>query len=1631
ALGTQTDLDGYIRFKGSLISISDGDDVRWGVQVAMEGLDLADGRSVTSLEGAWARRISWLLGLGAGLPLFVNGMRKGDVTHVMGGMGLTFMTLIDLDQYQHPDRPAALPTLERLTLAKAGFRYIPLGNGESLFELLLDLRLRYKFDSAITQLLSGVATALGCGGHAATDLFGLELDKLKISGPLEIEVANLCLGVKHGPQGAEWMPEVDEGIRRVFDRRNLTLTLRDLPAIEIEQGQPGDHPRHLASAKLVRMTNGAVTKYGLNLSLKGLGGPDLAVNLPTAGLILYFYPDFEIDIVPQLTTKPKFSFLAPPVCYAEGVIDLGKPIPGFGGTQNRVTVDVGLYNSEVKPRAKITKESLKPLMQLKNYKYRFGGEVVWGDAQGPQNQPFSFQFVEIHYEGQSALFTVGGMGVYGLGGLYGRNIAPGVAGGNTGAQSIANWIQQDGVAAFANIKDWPEVPSASTWHPDRNWAKDENKHALGLFLKAKSAFDNGKRAEADLIALLGFPEVWFALAGYVVVKPLGSTVAVVIAYDDRSGSFVIKALVEYKVKKESGQIVKATTRYELGQQAKPARVWVYLGHFNEQQGGPVLARFFNLFNIKFYIVGDSDGLSPFGLTANESLLRPSLPGDAMGMGALFQIGPKKYGPSWLNIQLFGALGFNIGLATDPFLVYGNIYAVGEIKLKVLFVKAKLALAAQLYGMATSDFYRFAGEFTVKVNMPWPIDDVKASCDFILEEGTPRLTAPALETRATALARLESISQEFDGAPPVVPIDGVLAIHFNKPIHSINPDTATQLTVNDVLDFQRDEQLHANLTETTSTIFLDQEYEVTFEHKLAKIAIYRRTYADAGHTQPNGWEVVEHMIGSWDVPAVYDEQQQPNGKVEPHHVLYLNSFFPADLQFSADALREFYDWIVEWGYIPPCATPHEVCLFSPGNAAWIGPAVDMSGHFYKIAFSTRLGAVKIAETRINDQLTGILPRNLRRMALHQGQLHLPEGTEIQVPTPDGVDLYLRLRLPTGLDLELAARVDVAVRLRGVSNPAQLRITAQPDPAAEGGLALDFDLQVRADDLLTVEPSLYDVLDNGDIVLRIHLKAHAFDHLISAVETNGPHIDLNPDQVAELMDPSMQNYLLEMLGVLQERLLLAIYQLCLQSTLTERANWGRTPVSADLPADPAEAIDALWDLQLFEPNTEYRITYEVVSDAETRVVLKDQSCDQETAPKPADSFKAVSSDSANSRFRNFYFRTDALPSQDVAKYVGLTFPATPSQPVYPHQTVPFLGLKDQGLIRRIYRKHHGADVLKPEVLDLDGNALPPAHTGTIVIASSPLDFVLEELGEHCLPEGKGFSRVEINVWTPELLPDSHYAVQLTDHSTEPAQTPYAASFRTSRHLTFAAHVTHVQGLFDQALHAPVLSHATAAQTLSSVLGPVRDGLAPGFDYAVETIYRQLLGIDGGSLRTFFNVAAADQALYLVGQQDGRLVVWGIAIELDEPLLGKEGVHLEQLAPDLRHLAARGILVTDQNRLLVRDQSGSRLLIFNSDGYTFNTLQTATELALGFALADAVKATVQDYVERTLTYLKPSERNNETELAFNRMATLPHMDAMLEPVQTTLPLPLPPAGDDDTGGVVPPTMGGMITGTAVRSV
>ena len=1614
------DFNGDLKTKIGLLRHETTARTIWGADIIMEAISVDNADAGLEFNGIVANALLWAVGGGFGVFSFVKGINDDEAGPAVGGLALMFLAIADAGAHL-AGNPAFLPRLEQIALPKLGYRFIAIQKNsgtEYLHEILIDFRVKMKLDSTIMELFNAIGDIGLTASNTPSGLFDKTADKLDIKGFLELDFKDLILRIKKEDNGVTFMPEIPQDIRRLFQEKDLSVTAKKLPEIILRDDAPSDDssdfPKPIVAFQFVQKDTAPDKQFGLAIHLKGLGNSAFAVNTPAVGAIFYFWPEFNFEWSAQLAIEPKFTFVIPNVVYAEGIFDLNKPIPGFKGTQNKISVDVGvIYSGPL-----VAPDNMEALFKVKNYNYQFGGEFVWGEAtnqEGPANgTKYDFLFVEVHYEGKTPLFVIGPVGVFGLGGLFGRNIAPGNTSGDNSAMGIANWILGSGNGSFSNVKDWPSVPATdgTTWHPSRDFDNDKDKYAIGLFVKAGSAMDQGKTISVDTILMVGFPEFWIALAGYAVLKPISAKLAVVIVYEHASRTFAIKAVFEYRIKEDDGKILLVKAPFELG--TGPGVFWLYLGHYLSTQGGPVEARILDLFAVKAYNVFDTRALKEFGLDPGSDFSRPDIPGPAYGQGGMWQLGPKTYGPSFLNVKLFAALGYNIAVSFDPFLIFGELFAMGYIRIKVFFFKFKIALAARLYGLASPSFYRFMGELKISIGLPWPFDDIEASVDFALQGGdaSNMIAEPILETSSVALSRSESISQELESNSITVPIDAIIALKFNKPIFEIlnAPEAGvskTQLTIND------ENPANSNLTEKTTSKFVGDEYDIELKHVLDFIQI---SHEDIGGGDK---QIITETVATWEPPALYTDDG-PDTTTEHHHAIYLNTLLNPELQFQKEELGKFYDSRLTTSYVAPCKRPTHICIIDRDEQ----PELEAVGDKNRLVFDSPLGATVIREleylpiTFNNTTLQDVRLQWQNSMLLlaHRTRLNPPDSTKVQC------DFLIfggtsNPKTVTGFFI-----IIFHVKLRSILDPIKIPITLVSDPRSPCGFrTVSVGIQQNSEVLsVNIPTDKITCRDKGQLWFRISFEAKTLSALIDYIEVEGPHTiafpkrnstgvaatHFAPTQFSSFGTADSIFQFARHVNTLNVVAYMALVELCFEQNHNQHGHWGKTCVAGcdnGAPVTNEEGINEIWDTMLMAPNRDYSITYKVSSHGTARIT----GSNADKLQPLEKTYTKNSSNAADSKFKTLTFRTEKTPSQHISKYVGFSFPMPEMQPLYTESFLPLITLKNRGLIQKIFEKHYGPNTLQTKVVDINGNAIAKRKTTSLNIGSLPSDAALEALVEDCLPNAKHMTHLKVDVFERNLIPDTYYSLQLEDSSKAQPHIPYTVSFKTSRYKKLKPHVQAYQKLWLQPVQLPVLDHHTAAATLQSNIGAVINGEATGFDAAIEKIYQQLLGTNGGRLAPLYGTNG-DLVAHLISRDaNGVVHTWGHVIEFSEPLLGKEGVRLQHLKPSAEALQAQGIYSTKkatQERILLVDRSGSRMLVLNSkNGSTFKTLQTQTTIGFEFSLEAALKTAITQYVEATFIHLDAAAKTQNINEALQETKNLPGLGAILQVQQHNMIIPV----------------------------
>lgn len=1518
-----------------------------GMDFVMTGISLNGTESGLVFNGATGRTIFWSLAFLAGVYYLVEGLELDDNKQKAIGLGLLTLFLVS------GTAGGVLPEVDQFTLSQLGFRLITFtpneGASQVIFEAILGFRARFKMNGKLLDGLEWLADKLQLDQvFNAGAIFGTSAENIRLEGHAEVEISNIYLSSATVPQN----------ISRLFERKDTAIKATKLPELKFDDENGEKGTAIVPKLELVAHDREDGRHwYGLGIYFTALTGPSISLDVPAAGLIVYFFPEPDIAFASQLAKEPGFTFLIPKLFLAKGTIDLAKPIPAFEGTQSRVAVDVGIL-----PKDPLAKP--QELLKVESYKMRFNGEVAWGTAAASEGPgiDYDFYFVQVGYAGQSPLFAIGPVGLFGLDLLYGKNIAPGFPGTRPTAVGIADWILNSSNQSdpFANVRDWPANPSTSTWHPHIIWDAAANEYKTqrvgGFIVIAGSANDKAESVKAEVLGLAGLDDFWLAVAAKVKVKPANLESIAIFAYD--SGTYLFRLIFEFKINAQ-GKFLQAKVPLEIGSSKTPERSWLYIGHYDNAIGGPVILDFFKRFKVKFFLVYDSAGLENFGLMPFDAFSKPDIMGNAYGAGAMFQVGPYTYGPSFLNLKLFAAMGVNAAYGKKPHMLVGELYAGGYMQLKVIFFKFKLELLARLQGMAIEDANRWLGQVIVKLNLPWPFDDIKEGFDFVIQSGNfVPLPEVKFEVDSSALGRIEAYDHKlFQPETAIVPIDSVISVAFNKPLYEVlnqggGSVNETTLLLNDT-DPNND-----TISEQLVTDYQDLKYIVNYTHAMHSLEVAHQPIGGGPAV------TVNTMTASWEAPDLAADGTPVPGQSH-HRVLYLNTLFPPELQFNSQNLGAFNTWYDLEAQVYPCQR-ESACLMD------VEPRPElMEDGKPHLDFATVLGDVVVKEDGYRT-FTPYQPRNIGRLAWaapDKSPLTLAYDTYITLPHSSAVRFGLNLfndKQPREKQIQIRlVRVQVEVDLRGVEEPMRFEVHFTP----HSDLPCGWKFQLAN---VEVDPALFtvkldEVLCNNQTEVEGWLQLDTLDrlYLIQAIRIKGHDILLENTLPS---GPISQQLMQEMLSLAAYQLRLA--DLCLEREQLGSAEWEITDIGGGSTEPPDQAVDTFIENQLMEPNREYTVNYTMHTFAQ---LYHDSDLDGTELVNKVE--RTRSTTPTDTELKTIRFRTEANPSQNVSKYLGFVFPAANGQRPYAASAVPLITFKYQGLIRKIYEKH-GRN-LEPTLLDMNGNEIETTLVNTLETHSGGFDAALQELLAQCLPHVQTLPYLKMFSWARVLAPDMRYSLQLSDDS-DPAdpRTPFNVSFQTSRYPDFTAHADAVTELLAEAGRNPVTNSETAASQLANFIGSVYNGTVPSYDGAVEQFYRQILGQDGGRLAPD---ATQDYVSLLVGLDPAdptNELVWGAVFELVEPLVGNESVLLNVQANSAAW-QEKGITLTNENCLILRDASASRVIILNSgDGQNFAPFNNDLYLALNFTPEEPLRRSIAEYV--ALTFPDQSAAQQATTVA-----------------------------------------------------
>jgi hypothetical protein len=1632
-------------FEGTFMIVDQDGQSQMMLELALLGVrGRGSAEIIPNVEGLAADVVSSVAMAGLGGWLIYNGTENADELSVFIGMAVVSFSVLEFD---FPvGTPDVVPMIKVLGITKIGVRWACFSEGgedKMALDILVDAKIGVGFNNvALAQLAGMIAELLGLGNPSPVELFGEALDNIVIGGELNLEVKNIQIPLTD---------KVPESLKKFFGVKEMAITAKDIPTIAIKEdddAQAQTKPKKFdvsLETRFVKKNFQGVEHYGITLGLTGITIAGVTALAPVKGFTILLYPTIQFILDFEFKLPQEIIIFYPGTFLAKGRVALDKPLPSGKGTQNVISVGVGFCANRKYPPQRYDE-----YLNLEGYRFQAEGTIVWGEAQATHGDvtaeyPFSFVSFGLQFVSPAPVPTPM-VGVLGGGVVFGKNVAPGSRG--EGAEGLARWISSG--SSFRSVLGWGNA-AEEEWHPDQKFDAGEGDFVdnwnAGVVANFADVPSSGSSFTAEGLILIGMNYDgdafrYLAIGAHASLPKAKLNLTLLIAIDPVG--FVVRVEVEMKLK-EDGRIYNLKFPIEFGAQRK--KFWGYIGHYLDSKGGPATAELLDsLFEASFYVLFSQEELTNFGLNPFNPESGITIPGPAFGLGFLNKFGPKTYGPSWLHLKIFAAMGANLGVysgsdeRSNEFMVFAEAFMGGAVTLKVIIFKFELSLLASLQVILNQEGYGIFGELVFVLSLSWPFDDIRAGVDFVIQSDA-FVPIPPLEVQAslTAHARFEGRAFNFDETgPEVLPIDAVLVltiarkiqrnVFYDEPAVPGIPGDQRPVTLLALLDNHVTETA---ILETVKTQYQGLEYLLQFDHQLENPRL-----SFDGNTVPI-------LFSTWKTPAL-DEGLNIVPNEESTQSLYLNSLFPVDEQFNSQRLLKFHAWSAGQVHASPCETFEPVCLSTVVPL----PAIDENARF---ELEESWANVVMRGVAFRNILIGDIPFNsqpfetsgpdnaptlplqlayftevntsqsVRASVTLEFILEIDEDLEIPTPKPEdrgGIPLAQLHVSPRVLFDQLIDRLSVYVKISLVDGTEiTATVVLQPPlppalpplPAQPGDLD---DLPILEVEFVTAQ---FDGWDNNSVEASVVEVAAGkarfsldFTNVTKSSYINGIQIT---GWTSALRNPQQNNPFLStphQLWILKESLKasqLLLIDLCLehedQAAWFDLSNFGDDNLE-ELDGNSAALLDTVARHFLLESNRNYRLDYAIRTHVKIFHVKKWTVGERKEQEREL----LAEKDIVSSTYENYpadedldstnvnvlpplLFSTERLPSQAIEAYIGFSFPAAGTTLLYPEQTSPMISLKYLSSIRRIFSEHHDQDdVLRPRVVYAESlQVIEMTLESKRIGESTGVDQYAARALE-CAEPISGILGMDIYTLSRELDPKTDYCLQLFYSGGNDEITPvqFSAPFATSAFVNVRGHSEFVQDLTQTTAIVTLMNSAQSIDLISAHVQAALGGqIQNGLDQMIEKIYQDALGIQ----QARFTTAVQSQARWIVDLDlaTGQTINWGLSIELAEPLLHKAGVSLPQALRASE--AASGVYFLPNDVLLLSDATGTRLLIFKASGVgQFEVLDDLIDIRFASSSVPIWEQMITTYVNQEYRQMSAQER---TDVANNLRVEMEAIDAL----------------------------------------
>ncbi len=331
-----------------------------------------------------------------------------------------------------------------------------------------------------------------------------------------------------------------------------------------------------------------------------------------------------------------------------------------------------------------------------------------------------------------------GLALYGMAGLFALNMKPDKAPADP-------WYEIGGTT------DWYHRSPAGVTDLQHKWANELDALAFGAGVTIGTIADNGFTFSGRVLLVITFPGPVLLLQGAANLlkersklseEPIFRALAVL---DSRAGTFLIGLDAQYK-HGSGGELIDIHGGVEAFYNLSDADAWhVYLG-LKDPREKRIRAEIFHLFEANTYLMLDSHQLAI---------------GAWIGYDKRWSFGP-------LSVTVEAWIEGNAVLSRKPVHFYGDLWLHGKAELKVFGFGAGLSVDAR-FAAEAFDPYHILAEFSVGINLPWPLPDFDA--DITLEWGptpaNPPLPLPLKEIAVEHFKVTTSWPLPRGGAQPLL------------------------------------------------------------------------------------------------------------------------------------------------------------------------------------------------------------------------------------------------------------------------------------------------------------------------------------------------------------------------------------------------------------------------------------------------------------------------------------------------------------------------------------------------------------------------------------------------------------------------------------------------------------------------------------------------------------------------------------------------------------------------------------------------------------------------------------------------------------------------------------------------